>query len=270
MADKKPRRTMADVLAEQRAKLGEPATAAPEVTFQPPAVDGAAPSRLPEPHEPVSDSPKLTGRERAELAACEAAIDNLRRAFIDAGQALEVIREGRHYREDYTSFDAYCVDRWGMQRAHADRLIREWRLGRKLDPIGSTRVVEGQVRELLPVASRHGADAAVTVYRAVAETPDVKVTAERLRGAVGVLPEEEWDEQQAVERIRAYLAGELQPGQPAEVERFTVSLAKVRTALRKIARPDVVRIVAEENPEAVKEFAEELRRLADEMEQAGE
>jgi hypothetical protein len=234
----------------------------PEATFQPPG-EGAPLPRLPEPHEPVSDSPTLTGRERAELAACEAAIDNLRRAFIDAGQALEVIREGRHYREDYGSFDTYCVVRWGMQRAHADRLIREWRLGRKLDPIGSSRLVEAQVRELLPVASRHGEDAAVTVYKAVAEAPEVKVTAKVLEGAVAVLPEDEWDEPQAIARIRAYLAGELQPAAAADPGE---QVQQVRARLRKLIRPDVVRAAG---PAAAKELADELRHLAEQLE-AGE
>lgn len=255
-----------------------PAAPAPAATFQAPepvtpVLTGTIVERpaLPEPHDPLSDDPELTDLERKELEICEEAIRDGQRSFITRGRALCVIRDA-HYHEKlgYATFDDYARDRWDMSKQQASRLILAYPLGERLSPIGD-RINEAQVRQLLPLADRHGEAAAVTVYKTVAEAKDGKVTAALLRGAVDVLPEDQWDEKQAVERIRAYLAGELAPGQPAaEVERFTVSLNRVRTALRRIARPDVVRAVAEENPEAVREFAEELRRLADEMDNAGE
>lgn len=275
MAEKKPRRTMADVLAEQRAKLGEPPAAVPEVTFQAPepttpVLTGVVVDRpaLPEPHDPLGDG-ELTDLERKELEVCEAAIRDAQKSFIARGRALHVIRDGRLYRQTHRTFDDFLVD-WDMDRKDASRDILTYRLGERLSQI-CDKINRDQVLKLKPIEDRFGEAAAVTVYETVAEVKDGKVTAALLRGAVDVLPEDEWDEKQAVERIRAYLAGELAPGHPsAEVERFTVNLNRVRTALRKIAAPDVVRAVAQENPAAVKEFAEELRRLADEMDNAGE
>ena len=68
---------------------------------------------------------------------------------------------------------------------------------------------ERQVRELLPLAGRHGHDAAVTVYRTVAETDGIQVTAALLHGTVSILPPGRFDPAEATEQIRAYLTGNL-------------------------------------------------------------
>ena len=98
---------------------------------------------------------------------CEAAVDNLRRAFWLAGKALNVIRDARLYRDSDATFEAYVERRWDISRAQAYRLIDAWPLAEHLSPMGD--INERQTRELLPVATRHGQDAAVTVYRAVGE-----------------------------------------------------------------------------------------------------
>lgn len=254
----------------------------PAASFQP-ATPESAPvavvppaAALPEPHGPLSDSTELTDRERAELAACEAALDNFRRAFWGAGQALEVIRSGRHYKETHKSFESYTEDRWEMRRAQADRLIRAWRLGRKLDPVGSSfgaRVVESQVRPLLPVAGRHGDDAAVTVYQTTAEVRNGKVTAVDLEDAVDVLPAD-WDPDVAVKLIRARLVDGVEPGAgpivpPARAEsaeRFVAAAGKAWGALRQAVQEDVIRAAAAENPGYVRKFVTDLRELADDLE----
>lgn len=246
----------------------KPAGPAPEATFQPPVPDSileptAVLEALPDPDEPASDSPTLDERERREFARCEAAIRNLNVAFWQAGRALEAIFRRRYYRETHPTFVAY-LETWGMGKSQAYRLMESWRLAERVSLIGDTNL--GQVQELVPLAKRHGLDAAVTVYRTVAETPGVKVTAKKLAGAVAVLPEDQWDEDEAVQRIRAYLAGELEPAtapEPDPEER----VQQVRVRLRKLVRPDIVRAAG---PAAVKEVADELRRLADEVEQPGE
>jgi hypothetical protein len=232
----------------------------PSAEFRPPAGDSIPASRLPEPHEPASDSPTLSGRERSDLAACEAALDRLRVAFWAAGKALQTIRDARLYREAYGTFEEYVAERWEMSRPQAYRLIDAWPLAAALSPMGDT-LNERQVRELLPVADQHGQDAAVTVYRTIAETDGVRVTAAVLKGAVGVLPADRFDPEKAVEQIRAYLAGEVTPSQPVsspgeQLERFRGSLRRIK-----------VEAIRAAGPEAVRELAGELRALADEMEQ---
>lgn len=251
---------------KQSSKEPQDPEPAPLAEAQPSVLD---PRALPTPHAPASEGAELLDTERQDLATCEAAIDTLRMAFWAAGKALQVIRDARLYRETYGTFEEYVEDRWDMRRAHADRLIRAWPLAGALDPIGS-KIVEGQVRELLPVAERHGQDAAVAVYRTIAEADGVRVTAAVIKGAVGVLPDDDhFDTDKAVEQIRAYLAGQTAPSEPSApspAELWAAEAGRVRSALRRIRR-DVVRAAAVENPEEARELAAELRALADEVEQ---
>lgn len=244
----------------------------PHVRRAPSAAD--VPLALPAPYEALSDSPNLVDVERSDLAACEAAIDSLRVAFWAAGKALQVIRDARLYRASYDSFEEYCEGRWQMRRAHADRLIRAWPLAERLNTIGSRELNEGQVRELLPLATKYGDDAAVTVYETIAEADGVRLTAAVLKGAVDVLPEDHFDQAEAVSQIRVYLARLTEGEEPAPageitaVERFTAEADRMRVMLRRAIKHDTIRSAARENPDEVKKLVAELRALLDEVEQA--
>lgn len=257
------RQSMADLLAKQR--LTDGATVGEQLAAAEPALVAGAlasvPAAVPMPREPLSESGPLAEAERADLEVCEAALDRLRLAFAAAGKALQVIRDARLYRETHDTFEAYVAERWDMSRASAYRLIDAWPLAEALSPIGDTRLNEGQIRELLPVADRHGQDAAVTVYRTIAETDGVRLTAAVIKGAVQVIPRDRFDPARAVEQIRAYLAGEIGPA--AHVVSVGDQVERVRAQIRRI-KVDVVRAAGRE---AATELAAELRRLADEMEQ---
>jgi hypothetical protein len=235
------------------------------------------PLALPAPYEALSDSGNLIEVERRDLAACEAAIDGLRVAFWAAGKALQVIRDARLYRGSYPTFDAYCEGRWQMTRRQADRLIRAWPLAEILNPIGSKELNEGQVRELLPIAVRHGDDAAAVVYeaayRAAAETDgEVRVTASVLKGAVGALPASEFDRDEAIRQIRDYVA-RLAAGEttladdddPADA--WAAEADRVRTTIKKTLARSVIRNAAA-NPSGVRELVADLRAILDEVETA--
>lgn len=164
---------------------------------------------LPAPHVVLSDSPVLMEDERRHLAACEMAVDHLRVAFWAAGKALQVIRDGHLYRETHGTFEAYVLDRWQMSYPHAARLISAWPLAEKLgtSPIGEVLVTESQVRALLPLAGKEGQDVAAEVYRAVAGSEGVRVTAAVLGDAAKALPE--GIETDAVaDAVRVFLAGQ--------------------------------------------------------------
>jgi hypothetical protein len=247
-------------------KVREPDPAIPQAVFHEPNTGtepnaGISLPQLPTPYEPVGDSQALTGKERADLAQCETAIDHLRISFAVAGKALQVIRDAKLYRETHGTFEDYCQDRWQMGRAYAYRLIAAWPIVEALSPMGD-KINERQMRALLPLADRHGDDAAVTVYKAVADTAP-KVTAAVIEGAIAVLPKDHFDEDEAIEQIRAYLEGDPQPAPPADPgER----LQQARTGLHRLQRmikPEVIRAAG---PAAAKEFAGELRALADLLE----
>ncbi|WP_433195732.1 hypothetical protein ACQP1G_42220 [Nocardia sp. CA-107356] len=214
---------------------------------------------LPAPSEAAFAGP-LDDRERAQLTACESSIDGLRVAFWSAGRALQIVRDGRLYRDRHATFDEYVEQRWDMQRSYAHKLIRAWPLAAKLHPVAPA-INEGQVRELLPVAVQHGEDAAVTVYTTIASTDAVKVTAGKLREAVALLPER-FDKAEVVELLQAWMRGELRD----ETNGRTIDLfASVESRFAALTR----RVVKGSNndPAAAREFAAKLRTLAEQIEE---
>jgi hypothetical protein len=254
------RRSMAQLLAEQSG-IEDAAPPGPE----PPRPYTAA--ALPAPYETTSDG-ELTPHERDDLATCEAALDNLRVAFWAAGKALQVIRDARLYRQDHATFEDYVERRWDMSRPQAYRLIDAWPLAERLSPMGDT-LNERQIRELLPLAGRHGQDAAALVYSTVAETDGVQVTAAVLHGAVSILPADHFDPTEAASQIRAYLAGALgQPPQPAAspVETWTAEATKLLRVLHRVANPGTLKAAAHQDPGAVRKVITDMRAMLDEIE----
>jgi hypothetical protein len=275
------RRGMADFIAQQRELIEDPIAGdqrpglaavpdpEPPAAGAPPAVITA--TAIPEPHSPTGHG-ELTASERNYLATCEAAIDNLRLAFAAAGKALQVIRDARLYRATHDTFEAYVEARWDMSRAQAYRLIEAWPLAARLSlsPMGD-KLNERQVRELITLAGRHGADAAATVYQAVAEADGVRVTAAVLHDVVAILPSDYFDPAEAVGQIRAYLSGQVPPAPPPPpvdpVAAFTASVSKFLTSVR-----GDIRAVRAANPGAVHEVIASARQALDELERdaAGE
>ena len=182
------------------------------------AVDMA--KALPHHFKPIADTPTLIEEERDSLAQCEAAIETLKTAFWAAGKALQIVRDGRLYRGEFDSFEAYCEERWQIGRDYADRLIKAWPVAERLladDQEAGRRLNESQVRVLLPVAARHGDEAAALVYRTVGEIMGGAVTADVLRTAVRALPQaksKKLSADRAASAIRAALrkVSEKKPG----------------------------------------------------------
>ncbi|MFB2896237.1 hypothetical protein ACE1CI_25280 [Aerosakkonemataceae cyanobacterium BLCC-F50] len=70
----------------------------------------------------------LTEAELVELSSLEAKVERGLRAFWEIGQALGRIRDRRLYRQEYGSFDDYCINRWEMSRRSAYQLIEAARV----------------------------------------------------------------------------------------------------------------------------------------------
>ncbi|NUW46991.1 hypothetical protein [Nonomuraea rhodomycinica] len=236
----------------------------------PAAAEFVGPGHLPTPYEATTDDGPLSEVEREHLALCEAALENLRVAYWAAGKALQVVRDGRLYREDYATFDDYTEDRWEMGRRHADRLIEAWPLAEKLATAG-IKANESQVRELLPLASEHGQDAALLVGQTVAESvavvEGVRMTAAILKGAVAVIPPGPFDAEQAIAQIRAYLQGEQQPAPARTADRWEKTTAAV-LAIQEPARMRRFVDEARQRPQEAQAFISQMRHLADLLEKA--
>jgi hypothetical protein len=58
--------------------------------------------------------------------------------FVDVGEALLYIRDGKKYRAaKYATFEEYCRDRWEMTPQHGQRLIQAAELLEGMEPVGS-------------------------------------------------------------------------------------------------------------------------------------
>lgn len=91
--------------------------------------------------------------DTVRLAELEDIVERGLATFVEVGEALMEIRDSGLYEQSHLTFDAYCRDRWQMQRAHAYRLIQSASVASALSPIGDTPKTESQARELAPLLS---------------------------------------------------------------------------------------------------------------------
>jgi len=101
----------------------------------------------------------LTTVEKGELAEFEQVIQSGLQTFAEVGNALLAIRDGRLYRSEHGTFDAYCKDRWGMSKTHANRLVESAKVIGNLTPIGVTPTTESQARPLSRLAPERQTEA---------------------------------------------------------------------------------------------------------------
>lgn len=86
----------------------------------------------------IEDAPAslpLAESESQTLARCEAIITRGIATFIEVGEALSTIQQGKLYREHYTTFEAYCFDTWGIGRARAYQLIGASKVAAELSTV---------------------------------------------------------------------------------------------------------------------------------------
>ncbi len=117
----------------------------------------------------------------ASLSELEAVIERGLETFVEVGLALLAIRDGKKYRENYSTFEDYCRERWGWTTRYANYNIQAAEVANKLGTI--VPVNEAQARELAPL--RQDEQEMVEVWRALKEEHGEKVTAELVKQAVG-------------------------------------------------------------------------------------
>jgi hypothetical protein len=92
---------------------------------------------------------QLDVAERKRLQELESIVEHGLQIFYEVGKALDEIREEKLYRETHKSFEAYCLDNWGIGRRTADRFISAARVVENLRPINlKFPTKENQVRPL--------------------------------------------------------------------------------------------------------------------------
>jgi phage N-6-adenine-methyltransferase len=126
----------------------------------------------------------LSADEQSRLQQHEEVIERGLKTFYDVGSALLDIRKSRLYRQQYSTFEAYCEQRWGMSKTHANRIIESAEVAANLTPMGVIPANERQTRELVglePAQQR-------VAWEVVEKTaPNGHVTAGHVKSVVNVM-----------------------------------------------------------------------------------
>lgn len=123
----------------------------------------------------------LNPAAQAALAAAEQRIERALNGFVDMGQALTEIRDGRLYKATHGNFEAYCQERWDIGRDYADRMIAAAQVVLTIVSKGlPAPTKESQARALVAVPEPDRAD----VWREAVERTNGKPTAKAVEEVV--------------------------------------------------------------------------------------
>lgn len=86
----------------------------------------------------------LSRAEEARLRHQEEVVEQGLATFVEVGNALAAIRDGKLYRATHSTFEAYCKDRWGLGDRHARNIINAAEVGTMV-PVANER----QAREMV-------------------------------------------------------------------------------------------------------------------------
>jgi hypothetical protein len=125
----------------------------------------------------------LTIIEQNNLAELESTIERNLHAFYEVGFALMQIRDNKLYRESFTTFEAYCKEKWGMTANYARRLIASSEVMDNIKnvPVGTVPQSERTIR---PLAHLEPDQQREVYQRAVETAPEGKVTAKHIEEIV--------------------------------------------------------------------------------------
>ena len=154
------------------------------------------------------DGEQLTIFEKNELQQCESIIEEGLKSFIDVGGALLKIRDSKLYRQDFSTFEEYCRDKWGMSRIHAHRMIEAVNVTNNLLPIGNKLPEnESQAR---PLTVLEPEDQVKAWHKVIETAPDGKITAKIVLEAAKEIQQERREERRT-ERVESIIIETAEP-----------------------------------------------------------
>src|SRR3990167_8593572 len=96
----------------------------------------------------------ITHQEVKQLAKLEDIIQRGLTSFVEVGNALLAIRDGKLYRSSHKTFDKYCHERWGLARATAYQYLEAAQVVNNLSAIADILPsAESQVRPMAQLAA---------------------------------------------------------------------------------------------------------------------
>ena len=169
--------------------------------------------------QPVQPPTPLSEAEIAELAGHEQIIGAGLQTFVEVGEALARVRDGKLYRGAHATFADYCADRWGISDRQGCRLIAAHAVAELTGPTGPAS--ERVARELAPLVSTP--KLLTEVWRKAQYEPlraGRPVTADDVIAARELTQRRvEHDRESLVRRQERALAGEPQRSYQTEAER---------------------------------------------------
>lgn len=180
----------------------------------------------------------LDRNEADALADAEVIIEAGLATFVEVGDALSAIRDGRLYRLTHATFEDYCRERWGMARPTAYQLIQAAESVSAIADIAPDAprpATESQARALSPL-KRQPEKMAEAMQSASAATGG-RPTAQAISDAVSEIVEREQqrEEQRAEDRAALkQLADEVNP--PNFDPAHDAELTRQRGQLKRLCR----------------------------------
>ena len=112
----------------------------------------------------------LTVPERTNLASLEETIERGFETFVEVGQALTTIRDEKLYREQHTTFDDYCKQRWNYTRGYVYRLMTAAETVKQIEANPAVSEMPRNERQVRPLKKLHPDDRAEAWQEAVEES----------------------------------------------------------------------------------------------------
>ena len=126
----------------------------------------------------------LSEIEYNRLAHNETVIEKGLNTFVDVGNALAEIRDGKLYRQTYGTFEDYCRDRWGMVASRARQLMAAAEIVAGIESVTNVTLLPATESQARPLA-RLAPDEQIAAWQEAVETaPNGKVTAAHVVGVV--------------------------------------------------------------------------------------
>ncbi|AFK05582.1 hypothetical protein Emtol_0315 (plasmid) [Emticicia oligotrophica DSM 17448] len=183
--------------------------------------------------EGVTEISSLSNEENERLTICEEVIDKGLKTFIEVGNALFEIRNNKLYRGSFTTFEAYCKERWQLKRQRAYELMGAAEVVNQLSENNLSEISDKS--NLLPTKESHAnalTQIPVTlrfqVWRAVVEE---SLTTKKPITAKMIVEQTELLSKQSEELAT--------PKEPTEEELKEIVLKKMRSKVAKAKLDDI-------------------------------
>ena len=131
----------------------------------------------------------LTTSERGLLSSYETVVQQGLDSFVEVGNALAAIRDGRLYRESHQTFEQYCIERWNLSKSRAYQFLRGAEVVERLAECTTVDVMPDNEAQVRPLASLPEEQQAEAWKEAVESAPkdedgEPKITAKHVEQVV--------------------------------------------------------------------------------------